>query len=182
MRMIIRRLSPADAPEFRRLRLQALQESPTAFGSSYAEEARRPLAAFQKRLERRAGNWVFGSVQGKQLIGVVRLVREQGRKEQHKATIYGLYVAPAARRRGVARRLLAQAITTARKLKDLRQIRIGVVTSNAAARTLYVRAGFVEYGKEEDALFFAGRFHAESLMVKKLRKRRAVKGNARLGR
>jgi ribosomal protein S18 acetylase RimI-like enzyme len=167
--MIVRRLTPADAPEFRRLRLKALRESPTAFGSSYAEEARRPLAAFKTRLEARADNWVFGSLHGQRLIGVLRLVREQGKKERHKATIYGLYVAPSERRRGIARKLLAEAIATARTLKGLRQIRIGVVTSNAAARTLYVKAGFVEYGKEEDALFVAGRFHAESLMVKKLR-------------
>lgn len=169
--MIIRRLSPADAPAFRRLRLQALRESPTAFGSSYGEEARRPLAAFQKRLERRADNWVFGSLQGEQLLGVVRLVREPGRKERHKATIYGLYVAPSARRRGIARRLLTRAIATAGRLEGLRQIRIGVVTANAAATGLYVKAGFVEYGREADALLVAGRFHAESLMVKKLRRR-----------
>ena len=163
--MIIRRLSPADAPAFRHLRLQALQESPTAFGSSYGEEARQPLAAFQKRLERRADNWVFGSLQGEQLLGVVRLVREQGRKERHKATLYGLYVAP-----------------TARKFKGLRQIRVGVVTSNAAASALYVKAGFVAYGQEDDALWVAGRFHAESLLVKKLRKSRAGKAKAQLGR
>jgi len=180
--MIIRRLSPADAPEFRRLRLQALQESPTAFGSSYREEVRRPLAAFQKLLERRADNWVFGSLQARQLIGVLRLVRERGRKERHKATIYGLYVAPAERRRGIARRLLAQAIATARKLKGMRQIRIGVVTSNAAAIALYAKAGFVEYGQEDDALLVAGRFHAESQMVKKLRKSRAGKVRAHLSR
>ena len=180
--MFIRRLSPADAPEFRRLRLQALQESPTAFGSSYREEAKRTLAAFQKRLELRADNWVFGSLQGKQLLGVIRLVREQGSKERHKATIYGLYVAPSERRRGVARQLLARTIATASKLKGVRQIRIGVVASNAAATALYVKAGFVEYGKEEDALFVAGRFHAEFLMVKKLRKSRAGKTKAHVSR
>ena len=180
--MIVRRLTPADAPEFRRLRLKALRESPTAFGSTYAEEARRPLAAFKTRLEARADNWVFGSLHGQQLIGVLRLVREQGKKERHKATIYGLYVAPSERRRGIARKLLAEAIATARKLKGLRQIRIGVVTSNAAARALYVKAGFVEYGKEEDALFVAGRFHTESLMVKRLRPQGSRRSIAGVGR
>lgn len=172
---VIRRLSPADAPAFRRLRLQTLRESPTAFGSSYGAEAKRPLATFKKILTVTADNWVFGSLQGAQLIGALRLVREQGKKERHKASIYGIYVAPSARRRGVARKLLEKALATGRALEGLRQIRIGVVTSNAAARALYVKAGFVQYGKEEEALFVAGRFHAESLMVKKLRPGQAGK-------
>lgn len=130
----------------------------------------------------RNDNWVFGSLQDDQLIGVVRLVREQASKERHKATLYGLYVAPSARRRGIAHRLIADALATAGKLKGLRQIRIGVVASNAAARTLYAKAGFVEYGREADALFVAGRFHAEFLMVKKLRRSRAGKAKPRLSR
>jgi ribosomal protein S18 acetylase RimI-like enzyme len=179
---VIRRLSPADVPAFRRLRLQALRESPTAFGSSYGQESRRPLAAFKKLLAVTPDNWAFGSLQGAQLIGVLRLVREQAKKERHKATIYGVYVAPSARRSGIARELLAKALATGRALKGLRQIRIGVVTSNAAATALYVKAGFLEYGKEEEALFVAGRFHAESLMVKKLRSSRAGKAEARVSR
>jgi ribosomal protein S18 acetylase RimI-like enzyme len=165
-------LGLADAREFRRLRLIALQESPAAFGSSYREEARRPVAAFRKLLERRANNWVFGSLHGEQLQGVVRLVRERGRKERHKANLYGLYVAPAARRQGIARRLLDQALATAGKQDSLRQIRVAVVASNAAARALYAKAGFVEYGREADALLVAGRFHAELLLVKRLHRSR----------
>ena len=84
---VIRRLSPADAAAFRRLRLQAPREGPTAFGSSYGEEARRPFAAFKKLLAVTADNWVFGGLQGAQLIGALRLVREQGKKERHKAGI-----------------------------------------------------------------------------------------------
>ncbi|MDO8539561.1 MAG: hypothetical protein Q7S40_03910 [Opitutaceae bacterium] len=38
--MTIRRLSPSDAAVFRRFRLRGLRESPTAFGSSFAEESK----------------------------------------------------------------------------------------------------------------------------------------------
>jgi ribosomal protein S18 acetylase RimI-like enzyme len=166
--MIIRRLAPTDAPEFRRLRLKALKESATGFGSSYSEEAKRPLASFKKLLTADDDNWVYGGFRGESLIGVLRLVREKGKKERHKASIYGMYVDPSERRKGTGRTLLATAIGTAKKLKGLRQIRIGVVTSNAAAIALYERAGFVEYGKEENALLISGKFHSEFLMVKKL--------------
>ena len=170
--MLIRRLSPADASEFRRLRLKALKESRTAFGSSYSEEIKQPLVSFRKRLEVSADNWVFGSLKGKNLIGVLRLVREEGKKERHKASIYGMYVAPSERRRGIARKLLEKAMETAKKLKGIRQIRIAVVTSNTAAIALYEKAGFAEYGKEEESLLISGGFYSESLMVKKLYKSR----------
>ena len=127
-------------------------------------------------LERRADSWVFGSLQGEQLQGVVRLVREPGHKERHKANLYGLYVAPAARRHGIARRLIDLALATAGKQDGLRQIRVAVVASNAAARALYAKAGFVEYGREPDALLVTGRFHAELLLVKKLRRSRSGSG------
>ena len=167
--MPIRRLRPADALAFRRFRLDALKESPTAFGSSHSEEAKRPVSAFRQRLERRPDNWVFGSLEGKNLIGVIRLAREENKTERHKASIYGLYVAPSERRRGIARKLLERAIATAMKLKGVRRIRIAVVTSNTAAIALYKEAGFGEYGREEESLLISGKFYSEFLLDKKLR-------------
>jgi ribosomal protein S18 acetylase RimI-like enzyme len=154
----------------------ALKESPTAFGSSYSEEVKRPLASFKERLAVVDDNWVFGSLRGNNLIGVLRLVREKGKKERHKASIYGMYVAPSERGRGIARKLLAAAVGTAKKIRGLRQIRIEVVTSNAAAIALYERAGFVKYGEEEEALLISGKFYSEFLMVKKLYRSR-LKGS-----
>src|SRR5271169_206372 len=126
--MPIRRLGPTDALAFRRLRLDALKESPIAFGSSYSEEAKRPVSSFRQRLELRPDNWVFGNLEGKNLIGIIRLAREENKTERHKASIYGLYIAPSERRRGIARKLLEKAIETAMKLKGVRQVRIAVVT------------------------------------------------------
>lgn len=166
--MPIRRLGPGDAPAFRRLRLEALRESPTAFGSSYSEEARRPLASFRKRLEKRPGQWVFGMIDGRTLVGVIRLTREENKTERHKASIYGLYVASTQRSRGIARELLQKAIETAANLKGVRQIRLAAVTTNAAAIALYRSAGFEAYGKEDEALLISGQFYAELLMVKRV--------------
>lgn len=178
----IRRLGPSDAQAFRRLRLEALRESPTAFGSSYGEEARRPLSSFRKRLERRPGQWVFGRVDRRTLVGVIRLTREENKTERHKASIHGLYVASTQRRRGIARQLLEKAIETAAKLKGIRQIRLAVVTSNGAAIALYRRAGFEAYGKEDEALLISGQFYTELLMVKRLGKSRGSRHASAAGR
>jgi ribosomal protein S18 acetylase RimI-like enzyme len=167
--MLIRRLRPTDAPEYRRLRLLALKESPTAFGSSYSDEIKRPLSHTKSRLAISSDNWVFGAFHNRQLIGVVRLVRGEGRKERHKASIFSMYVAPRNRRKGVANGLMEVAIRRAKKLKGIRVIQLTVVTANASAMALYEKAGFVEYGREQEALFVAGKFYSEALLAQKLK-------------
>jgi ribosomal protein S18 acetylase RimI-like enzyme len=163
--MIIKRLSSADATAYRRLRLRGLRESPAAFGSSYSEEVKRPLKAFAARLEPSADRWVFGAFVGGRLIGVVTLIREEKKKERHKASIYGMYVDPKVRQQGIGAQLIARVMATARRMRGLKQIRLGVVESNRPARRLYENAGFEVYGRERDALLVAGRFHAELLLV-----------------
>jgi ribosomal protein S18 acetylase RimI-like enzyme len=138
------------------------------FGSSYGEEVKRPFSSFRERLEISGDNWVFGGIRDRTLVGIVRLVRKGGRKERHKASIFGMYVAPSSRHQGVARRMLEAVLARARKLKGVKMIQLTVVSSNTAAMDLYKKAGFVEYGREKDALFVSGRYHTESLMVKRL--------------
>src|SRR5438270_13320294 len=45
----IRRIRPDEGPAFRAIRLQALEESPTAFGSTVAETEARPLEYWKGR-------------------------------------------------------------------------------------------------------------------------------------
>lgn len=166
--MTIRRLSPSSATAYRRLRLRGLRESPTAFGSSYAEEAQHPLKTFAARLEQSAAKWVFGAFEGERLIGVVSLIREEKRKERHKAAIFGMYVEPKMRQNGIGRRLIGRVVDAAHRMHGLKQVRLAVVASNRPALRLYKSAGFEIYGREEDALFVAGKFHAELFLVRRL--------------
>jgi ribosomal protein S18 acetylase RimI-like enzyme len=166
--MVIRRLSPADLSIYRRIRLGGLRESPAAFGSSYAEEARRPRRAFASRLEQTPGKWMFGAFEDQRLVGVLNLVRETKAKEKHKAAIYGMYVERRARGKGVGRALLNRALATARRLRGVRQVRLAVVESNEPALRLYESAGFKIYGREESALFVGGRYYAELFLVRRL--------------
>ena len=59
--MHIRRLTPADAAAFQELRLAALQESPTAFGSSYEEEREFSQAFIEERLAAKPDRGTFGA-------------------------------------------------------------------------------------------------------------------------
>ena len=160
-----RRLGAGDAAGYRELRLEGLAGHPEAFGASWEDEAARPLAWFAERLERNAvfGGWVRGG--GVELAGVAGLLVPDAPKLSHKGVLWGMYVRPSARRTGLAATLLARVLEHARGVVE--EVRLTVVSSNAAAVRLYEAAGFETYGVERRALKVAGRYHDEALMARR---------------
>jgi ribosomal protein S18 acetylase RimI-like enzyme len=151
----IRRLSSADAAAFQALRLRGLRENPEAFGSTYAEERDRPLDAVAERLGRDAeSSFVLGAALASDgpLVGLTGCYRESSRKRRHVAIIWGMFVAPEARGRGIGGALLDAAIAVAAEWPGVEQITLTVVTEKAAARALYASRGFISFGMEPRAL------------------------------
>ena len=169
--MSIRELDERDAREYRRLRLRALKEHPTAFSSSYEEQRGRPLDAFAGRLrEAREGgdSFLLGCFRGASLIGTVGFFREQGPQRRHWGVITHMHVAAEHQRRGHGRALLAAALDRARGTPGLTLVRLAVESTNDAARSLYQSIGFERYGTERDALLVDGTFYDQDLMVLRL--------------
>ena len=110
--------------------------------------------------------WAFGVFRNEKLIGTIRLVRDESEKEQHKASVFGLYVAARERRKGVARRLMQAVLDEARKA-GVRQLRLSV-TPGGAAEKLYAGLGFIEWGRERDSLQISGRFYDEVYMARRV--------------
>jgi RimJ/RimL family protein N-acetyltransferase len=150
---VIRPLHAEDAAGFQALRLRGLRESPEAFGSTYEEEAGVPLDEIAARLARGAEgeDVVFGADGEGVLVGVAGLRRDSHRKARHRAHVWGMYVAPEARGRGLGRALLESLIAHARTLTGIERLTLSVVPDNRAARSLYLRLGFVSYGLEPQA-------------------------------
>lgn len=96
---------------------------------------------------------------------MVGLFREQGDKQRHKGVIWGIYVAPETRGMGVGRMLLREAVKLANEMDGLEQIKLGVVTSNAKARSLYASMGFENYGLEKNSLYVNGEYYDEEFMA-----------------
>ncbi len=161
----LRRLVPDDAAPFRALRLRGLRESPEAFASSHEEEAPEPLEAVAQRLAPRADGAVFGSWHGQQLVGVLGLQQERMRKLAHKAFVWGMYVAPEARRSGVGRALLRHALRHAATELKVRQVTLGVNAANHGAVELYRSEGFEVFGTERGFLLVDGVLHDSHQMV-----------------
>ena len=162
----LRELTREDTVQFRQVRLLGLQESPTAFGGSYEQEAKLSLEDYARRVEGSADQWVIGAFHAEELVGMLGFIRNMGNKAHHKGLIWGVYVVPHFRGQGIARALLAEALERLQSLPGLRRVILTVVTSNVAALQLYKSAGFVCYGEEEEALCVNGTFYSEYLMVK----------------
>jgi RimJ/RimL family protein N-acetyltransferase len=162
--MEIRVLLAGDAAAFQELRLLALRECPTAFSSSYEEECDIPLMRVGERLGPGPDRAVFGAFDDGRLVGTVGLLRERHRKLSHKAFVWGVYVAPAFRKRGVGRRLLQAALDHAAAMSGLRQVTLGVNASNSASIALYISLGFEPYGVEKGFMLVDGVLHDEIYM------------------
>jgi ribosomal protein S18 acetylase RimI-like enzyme len=162
---VIHNLTPADAADFRAIRLAALMHAPDAFGSTYEAEADRPMSAWAERL---AAPGAFGAYVDGRLVGMARFVQDAGSdKERHKGSVYGMYVAPQAWGQGIGSALLEALLAHAAGVVE--QIRLGVVATNASAIRLYERHGFEIYGKEMHSLKTAAGYADEVLMVRFLR-------------
>lgn len=158
--MQLRRLTARDAAAFVALRLEGLRLCPQAFGASYEQERLDLAGRAAAILE---GGCVFGGFDAEgRLQGLIGLHQGSAAKTRHIATLWGLYVAPAARGRGLAAALLESAVAAAPA--GCRSVRLSVVTGNAAAQALYLRAGFRVWALEEAALLVAGVFYDEAHM------------------
>jgi RimJ/RimL family protein N-acetyltransferase len=164
--MEIRVLLGSDAAEFQQLRLSALRECPTAFSSSYEEECDLPLSRVGERLAPTPDRAVFGAFYDGRLVGTVGLHRESQRKLSHKAYIWGVYVAPTFRQRGVGRRLLQAALDHAANMPGLRQVSLGVNAANATSIELYKALLFEPFGVERGFLMVDGVLHDEIHMTR----------------
>ena len=138
---MIRPLTSDDLDAFFALRHESLVEAPLAFAASPEDDIRHAPEGT-----------VFGAFDGLSLVGILGLRREPKRKAAHRMHLWGMYVTPSHRGRGLGGKLLAAAIARARETPGVRVLELGVTDAAPAARSLYERAGFVCWGTRPDAL------------------------------
>jgi RimJ/RimL family protein N-acetyltransferase len=144
-----RPLTPAEAPLFAALRREALLDTPHAFSNTPEED--RPVDDTARALAG-PGYAIIGAFDHTSLVGIAGLIREPRLKLAHIATIWGVYVTPTHRSRGIARALIAHALDTARSWPNLARVRLSVSSGCPAAQHVYEAAGFRIWGREPDGL------------------------------
>jgi RimJ/RimL family protein N-acetyltransferase len=164
--MLIRNLTPQDAARYQSLRLQGLTECPTAFASSVEEEIHTPIETLAARMAPQADRVRIGAFIDDELVGMAGLKREDMKKLAHKAYIWGVYVAPAHRQKGIAAKLLAHTLSYAQEQLGVEQVNLGVNAANKAAIPLYEGLGFTSFGLERNFMRVEGVPQDEIHMVK----------------
>jgi ribosomal protein S18 acetylase RimI-like enzyme len=162
----IRFLTSHDANEWWRVRLQALQGDPEAFSSSVEEHQSLTLEDVRRRLGSEAGDsFVAGAFDGDRLVGMAGFFRERGPKVQHKGRIWGVYLAPEYRGKGLGRKLLQVVIERGIAIPGIEQVLISVASTQTAAAHLYRSLGFQRFGVEPRALKIGNRLIDEEYMA-----------------
>lgn len=137
-----RALLEADTGRYRALRLFALETEPAFFRTTYAEEAAVPLDHIRQRLLHTPHQRIIGAFDGEELVGLTGFKREPIALVHDHAFIWGVYVSPAARRRGAAAGMMAAVLNHAATIPELHRLTLRVHPHNRAARALYRRLGF----------------------------------------
>lgn len=163
-----RLLVPEDAAAYLAFRQAMLRDSPLAFASSPDDDRASSVGAVRVSLSRAPEAVVIGAFDDG-LIGSIGLFRDHHRKAAHKAHIWGMYVTPDHRGRGVGRRLLDAAIAHARTLPGVEWVHLSVSEAAPTAKRLYEKAGFQTWGREPDALRHDGRSASEWHMALELK-------------
>ena len=165
--LVIRALGAADLADYKRLRDEMLGAHPEAFTSDASTESRKVPGDYLHRLgtdRDDGGQFVLGAWVDKRLVGAIGCERDERLKVRHIGHIIGMMVRPAARRQGVAGKLLVACIDDARRA-GLEMLTLTVTADNASAVQLYERHGFVGYGTLRRALKIGSEYHDKLHLV-----------------
>ena len=167
---MIRMLADHDADGYVEVRRRALAEAPLAFASSPTDDIAASREAVCTLLRQAPESVIIGAFFD-DLVGTVGLYRDRHLKFSHKAHLWGMYVVPSYRGRGVAAELLDAALRHAHTLAGVAWVHLSVTSAAPVARRIYERAGFHVWGTEPEALCHDGQtvvdYHMALHLIKK---------------
>ena len=145
----LRRVRAGDWRALRRCRLRALSQDAASFGTSLDEAGARPADHWRDLARSHCegpDRAILLAFDAGTAVGMIRVERETPRD---LFGIYSLWVAPEARRRGLAAHLLAEAERWAVSV-GARRAELFVAADATPARALYERFGYRPNGRTDD--------------------------------
>lgn len=147
-----RKLTAADVPTYRAIRLESLRLHPQNFGASYEQQKAMPKLPMEEVLERgENGRFVIGAFDHDQLIGICAFVPFAPERKPPKGDgmIIQVYVKAAYSGQKVGLGMMQTMIQAAFQQPNINEIVLSVKQHNLPAIRVYEQAGFVTYGMEE---------------------------------
>ena len=116
-------------------------------------------------------SFTLGAYFENSLAGIVSFSRDGNNREKlrHKGILFRMYVSKEFRRKGIAKQLIEELINRVKKVKNIEQINLTVISNNENAKKLYEKFGFETFGSEKNAIKWKGKYFTEDQMVLKLR-------------
>ena len=151
--------------EYKELRLRALKTDPQAFASSYQKEVAYPDTKWQERLQGAMDgkSWIFFARLNGKIAGMTGAYRDENDIKNHQVWIWGVYVNSEARRKGLAKSLMAKMLEELKKREDIDTVKVGVNLDQEPAKKLYEKFGFKPV-ETELLVLGDGLEHEESIM------------------
>jgi len=163
--MKIKPLTKQNAKAYQKCRLNALRIEPDAFGADYNIRKEKPLVHFEQRVTYKSNHFIMGAFVKDELIGTVGFYAETMPKLQHRGNIWGVFVYPEHRKKGIARAMFQATLKAVAQLPEVKQIHLGVSENNPPAIQLYKSFGFKTYAIEPRTLFVNDQYINEQLMI-----------------
>ena len=146
---VVRAFLPHEWRTYRAIRLEALAESPAAFGSTFARESNFAETEWESRLSRGCSSAMERPLVAEVDIKPVGLAWARIESpDRAVANLYQMWVSPEFRGRGIGRALLSAAVEWAR-LAGVEAVELGVAYGDTPAMRMYTRAGFEPLGQPE---------------------------------
>ncbi len=143
----IRLIKKNDVKLFRKVRLNALRDSPASFGQKYDHEIRKPLHYWQDLVQKvtpPAQDRAFLLFKKEKAVGMIFGFI----KEKQQGSVGGMWIHPNYRKQGFASKLVKKILKWARD-KKLKTIKLWNVNGNQTAEKLYRKFGFQLTGKQK---------------------------------
>lgn len=163
--MEICKLKPEEWQAYKKLRLEALQKVPMAFGASYEESAARPDDEWKGKLENKK-SYIFVARDGEDYIGMAAAFQEQGGKIKHIGYVWGVYVRDSYRGQKIGKKLMQAVLDELKNNSEIKKVNLNVNVNQLAAIKLYESLGFQIAGTLHKELKIADEYFDEYAMEK----------------
>lgn len=160
---MIRSLNIDDLDAFIQIRQDSLRLDPKSFGADSDKPLDQEVTASRLKAKNDE-DFILAHFEEGKILGLMGFRRYQRNKICHKGMVWGVFVYPEHRGKGIANQLMIKLIEKAKTIEGLKKISLSAIHTSVASRSLYLKHGFKEWGVEKNAAQYKGEVLDEIFM------------------